>query len=137
MTVKEYLNQAYRLSQRIELHKQRIDELRSLACSVSSPGFEEHFNPNRNKEAPFVKILYKISEKEKQLSKELNLLIDLEDDIRKTISLLDNIDERLVLEYKYLSNYSWGQIAMKLYVDERTVRRWHNRALSHIKLEEF
>lgn len=137
MTVKEYLNQAYRLSQRIELHKQRIDELRSLSCSVSSPGFEEHFNPNINTEAPFVKILYKISEKEQQLSKELSLLIELEDEIRKTISKLDNVDERLVLEYRYLSNYSWGQIAMKLYVDERTVRRWHNRALSHIKLEDL
>lgn len=30
MTSKEYLNQAYRLEQRIRLHKERLDELREL-----------------------------------------------------------------------------------------------------------
>ena len=116
MTSKEYLNQAYRLEQRIRLHKERLDELRDLAGSPGSPGFEEHYNPNRPTEAPFVKTLHKIME------------------LQETIDALCDMDERLVLTYRYLKNMSWSQIGDRLYVDERTVRRWHNRALSHIKV---
>lgn len=57
MTVKEYLNQAYRLEQRIRLLKDNIEETRALSGSISSPGFEQHYNPNRPTEAPYVKTL--------------------------------------------------------------------------------
>ena len=40
MTAKEYLGQAYRLENKIRLQQRRIAELRELATSVSSPGFE-------------------------------------------------------------------------------------------------
>ena len=134
MTSKEYLNQAYRLEQRIKLHKERLDELRDLSCSPGSPGFEEHFNPNRSTEAPFVKTLYKIMELEEKVNAELQLLLKLQVEVQETIDRLTDMDERLVLTYRYLKNMSWSQIGDQLYVDERTVRRWHNRALSHIKL---
>ena len=52
MTAKEYLNQAYRLEQRIRLLKDNIEETRALSGSISSPGFEQHYNPNRPTEAP-------------------------------------------------------------------------------------
>lgn len=48
MTAKEYLNQAYRLEQRIKLAKMEIEELQELSCCVSSPGFEERYNATRN-----------------------------------------------------------------------------------------
>ena len=57
MTPKAYLNQAYRLEQRIRLHQEELENLRMLAASVGSPGFEEHYNPNRPDDAPFVKTL--------------------------------------------------------------------------------
>ena len=43
MTVKEYLNQAYLLDQRIHSHTIECEELKAMAESISSPGFEEHF----------------------------------------------------------------------------------------------
>lgn len=134
MTSKEYLNQAYRLEQRIRLHKERLDELRDLAGSPGSPGFEAHYNPNKPTEAPFVKTLHKILELEEKVNAELQLLLKLQAEIQETIDALYDVDERLVLTYRYLKNMSWSQIGDRLYVDERTVRRWHNRALSHIKV---
>ena len=53
MTVKEYLHQAYRLDHRIDSDIAEMERLRGMACSVSSPGFEEHYNPNRPTDAPF------------------------------------------------------------------------------------
>lgn len=134
MTTKQYLNQAYRLEQRIRLHKERLEELRYLLGSVGSPGFGEHYNPNRNTEAPFMNSLYKIMELEEKVSEELELLLQLQVEIQGVIDELSDMDERLVLIYRYLKNMSWSQIGDQLYVDERTVRRWHNRALSHVKI---
>lgn len=134
MTAKQYLNQAYRLEQRIRLHKERLEELRYLSGSVGSPDFGEHYNPNRATEAPFINTLYKIMELEESVSAELELLLQLQIEIQGVIDELSDMDERLVLTYRYIKNMSWSQIGDQLYVDERTVRRWHNRALSHVKI---
>ena len=97
MTSKEYLNQAYRLEQRIRLHKERLDELRDLAGSPGSPGFEEHYNPNKPTDAPFVKALHKILELEEKVNAELQLLLKLQSEIQETIDALCDMGERLVL----------------------------------------
>ena len=60
MTAKEYLKQAYRLDHRIDSDIAEMERLREMACSVGSPGLEEHHNPNRATEAPFVRVLEKV-----------------------------------------------------------------------------
>ena len=47
MTAKEYLKQAYRLDHRINSDIAEMERLREMVSSVGSPGFEEHYNPNR------------------------------------------------------------------------------------------
>lgn len=136
MTSKAYLDQAYRLEQRVRLDKEELEDLRTLAASVGSPGFEEHYNPNHASEAPFVKTLERIWEMEKKVNDELCLLLQLKGEMQSVINQLDNMDERLVLTYKYLKNYTWMRIGDELAADERTIRRWHSRALSHVKVPE-
>lgn len=136
MTSKAYLDQAYRLEQRVRLDKEELEDLRTLAASVGSPGFEEHYNPNHASEAPFVKTLERIWEMEKKVNDELCLLLQLKGEMQSVINQLDNMDERLVLTYKYLKNYTWMRIGNELSADERTIRRWHSRALSHVKVPE-
>lgn len=136
MTAREYLSQAYRLEQRIDLDKERLEELRTLSTSVSSPGFEPHYNPNCPTEAPFVNVLHKIVDQEEKVARELKLLVKLKVEIQEVIDQLTNTDERLVLTYRYLKSMSWSRIGDKLYVNERTIRRWHSNGLSHLKLPE-
>jgi DNA-directed RNA polymerase specialized sigma24 family protein len=136
MTPKAYLNQAYRLEQRIELDTEELENLRTMSASVSSPGFEEHNNPNHPDDAPFVKTLDRIWEKEQKVNKELNLLLQLKDEIQDVIAKVENVDERLTLTYRYLKNYTWMRIGDEMAADERTVRRWHDRALSHVEVPE-
>jgi DNA-directed RNA polymerase specialized sigma24 family protein len=136
VTSKAYLDQAYRLEQRVRLDKEELEDLRTLAASVGSPGFEEHYNPNHASEAPFVKTLERIWEMEKKVNDELCLLLQLKGEMHSVINQLDNMDERLVLTYKYLKNYTWMRIGNELSADERTIRRWHSRALSHVKVPE-
>ena len=136
MTPKTYLNQAYRLEQRIRLDTEELENLRPLAATVSSPGFEEHYNPNHPTDAPFVKTLNRIWEMEQKVKDELDLLLRLKKEIQSVIAKVDNTDERLILTYRYLKNYTWARIGDELYADERTIRRWHDRALSHVVVPE-
>jgi RNA polymerase sigma factor (sigma-70 family) len=136
MTAQQYLSQAYRLDQRIQLNQSELDNLRTLAASVGSPGFEEHYNPNHPTDAPFVKTLEKIWEMEQKISAELSQLIHLKQEILMVLSKVDDVDERLVLTYRYLKNMSWSEISIELGVSDRTIRRWHERALTHVVVPE-
>jgi RNA polymerase sigma factor (sigma-70 family) len=136
MTAQQYLSQAYRLDQRVQLDQSELDNLRTLAASVGSPGFEEHYNPNHPTDAPFVKTLEKIWEMEQKISAELSQLIHLKQEILMVLSKVDDVDERLVLTYRYLRNMSWTEISEELGVSDRTIRRWHERALTHVVVPE-
>lgn len=136
MTVKEYLGQGYRLEQRIRLAKAEIEELREMTVSISSPGFEEHFNPNRSTEAPYEKVLCKIMEMEQEQAQRLHDLLVFKQELISVINTLDDKDERLILHYRYICNMNWVQIGEHLGWDARTVRRWHNKAIAHVTMPE-
>lgn len=136
MTVKEYLSQAYRLDQRIKSNIRQKENLEQMRFGIASPGFEEHFNASKNTDAPFVKTLEKIMEFEILIEEETELLVQLQKQIWTVILKVDNPDERVVLQERYIHNCSWPKIADMLNADETTVRRWHNKALAKISLPE-
>ena len=134
MTVKEYLRQAYRLDNRINSNIKEMERLRDMARSVGSPSLEEKYNPNRATEAPFVRCLEKVWELEREIDAEIDKLIDLKEQMRGVIAEVTDIDEQMVLRYRYIHNYTWEKIGDELHADRTTVYRWHNQALYHVKL---
>ena len=132
MTSKEYLRQAYRLDHRINSDLAELERLRSMEGSISSPSFEEHYNPNRNMEAPFIRCLEKIWDLEQKIKAKVDKLISLKDQMREVIDAVQNADEQMVLRYRYIHNMTWEQIGDELCADESTVRRWHREALANV-----
>lgn len=136
MTAKEYLRQAYRLDHRIDSDITEMERLREMACSIGSPGFEEHYDPNHATEAPFVRALEKVWKMEEKINGEIDRLVDLKAQIRSVIEAVTDPNERMVLRYRYIHNMTWDQIGDELHADARTVRRWHGTALLHVELPE-
>lgn len=136
MTAKEYLRQAYRLDQKINSDLEEVAALREMASSVSSPQLSERVQTSRKGDAPFVRCLEKIIELEDKINKEIDLLVELKKEIRTVITTVEDTDERMVLKYRYVHNYTWEQIGNELHADARTVRRWHGKALLHVMLPE-
>lgn len=136
MTARAYLSQAYRLENRIKLIKERIEDLRELSTSVSSPGFEEHYNATKNTDAPFIRVLEKIMEYEEEYQEQLYQLLRLQKQIDETIATVDEVDLRMVLTYRYIKSLSWYKIGAELCIDESTARRWHDKALTKVTLPE-
>ena len=137
MTVKEYLHQAYRLDQRIKSDTMEAQNLREMAGSVSAIQYDkDRVQASRNTEAPFVRTLEKLWTLEKKIAGELEMLSDLKKQIREVIEAVPDTDERMVLKYRYIHNYTWEQIGMELCADARTIRRWHGKALLHVTLPD-
>ena len=136
MTPKEYLKQAYRLDHRINSDIAELGRLREMSTSISSPSLGEKVQTNRNTDSPFVKCLERIYSLEEKINEEIDLLVNLKEEIRSVIDMVSNTDERMVLRYRYIHNYTWEQIGDVLGADSRTVRRWHGQALGHVTLPE-
>ena len=136
MTVKEYLGQAYLLDHRIKSDTMELEELRLMAQTISSPGFEEHYNASKNTDAPYIKTVEKMFDMESKIMKEINTLVELKNQIREVISQIEKPEYQMILKYRYIHNMTWPTIGDKLCADGRTVQRWHNKAIAKIKLPE-
>lgn len=136
MTVKEYLNQAYLLDQRIHSYTIECNELKEMAESISRPGFEEHYNASKNTDAPYLRTIEKLWEIEEKILCEQEELVCLKAQIREVIAQVEKSEQQAVLRFRYIHNYSWPMIADELGVDRGTVQRWHNKAVARIVLPE-
>jgi Protein of unknown function (DUF1492). len=136
MKVKEYLHQAYRLDKRIQSDIEEMECLREMATSVSSPSWDEKVQTSRNIDAKFVRCLERIIDLESKINAEVDNLVALKEQIRCVINEVADTDERMVLRYRYVHNFTWEQIGDELNADRTTVYRWHNTALNHVTLPE-
>lgn len=136
MDAKEFLSQAYRLDLLISEETKELQKLRSISVSLRSPGFEQHYNPNRPTEAPFIRSLEKVWDTEEYLKKQLKQMTTLKAQILHAISELSDPDERLVLKYRFLDGLTYDQIGARLHMDRSTAFRTCDRALDHIKVPE-
>lgn len=135
MTTKDYLRQAYRLNERINSHLEEIENLRDMSCRIKGVSYGEHIpSPNKQTEAPFMKILYKIMDYEERINDEIDHLVDLKQEMESAIEKLPNMDERLLLRYRYLENHSWEEIGMLLNASVRSVHRIHSSALKNFSV---
>ena len=131
MTAKEYLNQARHLDALIHCRLREIDYWRDLSISVSNSGYEEHHNPNRPTDAPFVRCLEKIDEIQQSVEDKVAYLVELKEEINAAIDKLENRDEQLLLRYRYLDDCSWEEISHMMNISIRSVHRIHGSALQN------
>lgn len=136
MTTKEYLRQAYRLDQKINCDIAEAEQLRAIISEVSSPAFGDKVQTSASGDAPFVVRLEKVMELEKEIDREIDLYVDLKNQVYAVISAIPDMDERLILHYRYILNHTWERIGIEMGMDARTVRRRHGRALAHVIMPE-
>ena len=134
MTVKEYLLQECQLKTRIRSCRDEIKELEELACSVSSPGFGEHYNPNPNTKSPFENSLMKIYDMQKKLDRMLSALMDYKKQVKIFISSVPDRFDRYILEEHYLHHRSFADIAEDYDVNRSTVKRRHDRLMEDLEV---
>lgn len=138
MTVKEYLNQAYRLEEKIEADLEEIERLKGLRFKLSGSNLKTDFvQSSKSNNAPFEKCVEKLIDLQNELCSEVEELINFKNDINHLIETIENEDEKLVLKYRYIQNLTWEEIGRKLHADRTTLYRWHKKAIEKIKVQNM
>lgn len=128
MTVKEYLEQAYRIDERIESKLTQIESLKSLATRVTSV-FSDMPHSSTPDNQRLEKTIVEIIDLENEILDDIDKLVKVKYEVQNTINSISDIRQRLILEMRYLRLMTWEQIAIELSLDLSWVHRLHGRAL--------
>ncbi|SHJ36957.1 DUF1492 domain-containing protein [Hespellia stercorisuis] len=133
MTAKDYLLQVKRIEIQMNFDFRELEHWRDLSGRISGCNFEAHYNPNRNIEAPYVRCIDKIIDVEQKITREISALVEIKTTIMELIHGLENVDYQSVLELKYLSYYTWEQIANEMHYSLRWIYKLHGKALQEFE----
>ena len=135
MTAKEFLTQAYRIEDRIASLKRQLEAIYSPRGQI--------YNNIGGKGSENVSITeqqgLKAIELQEKLRAEIERLECVQLDVYNAINGLSNINEQLVLRYRYIElthdgkQPSWEIVAYKMHYSTIQTIRLHGKALEHLK----
>ena len=134
MTSKQYLNQAYRLDQRIQSKLEQVDSLNTLATRATSTLSDMPRNPNRAT-SKMADVIVKIIDLQNEINKDIDDLVSLKAEIVRAIKSVENKEHQTLLEKRYLCFETWEQIAVDMGYSSRTIYRMHKEATKAIKIK--
>ena len=132
MNAKEYLNQAYRLDQRITSKLEQVSALRSLTQKVTASYEGEVVSHTRNVTS-LEDTIIRLMEAESELNAAIDTLVDLKRDVYATIQKVEKPEYQFLLEMRYLCFKSWVEIADQMHLEEHYVFRVHGQALKEVE----
>ena len=135
MTAKEYLNQAYRLDQRINSKLEQVASLRDLATKATATmsGMPGSASPNLHRTQD---IIGKIIDLENEINADIDHLVDLKREMVAVIKAVGNPEHQTLLELRYLCFKTWEQIAVDMSYTLAYTFELHKKALNHIQVPQ-
>ena len=132
MTAKEFLEQAYKLDQRINSKMMQIEALRSLATKCTAVIREDPVHGGNNGHR-IEDTIIRIVEKERELDAEIDRLVDLKKEIAEVIGQVADRDYQVLLEYRYLCFKKWSEIAELMCYSPNYIFKVRDRALQAVE----
>lgn len=134
MKAKEFLGRAHRLDVNINIKLEQIERLRSLACKVTSTFGKEKVSSGTQTKDALESAVIKIIMAEREINDEIDSLVDVKRDIADMLRLLDNEDQRLLLELRYTCLHSWKEVADKLSISLPYAYQLHKLAIGSLEV---
>lgn len=135
MTAKAYLEQAFRLDQRINSKIAQVSALHELATKATSTisDMPRAASPNVHR---MEDIIMKIFALEEEINADIDALVDLKREIVAVIKAVENTEYQTVLEKRYLNFDKWEQIAVDMGYSMDWLFAIHRAALKNIEIPE-
>lgn len=133
MNVKEFLERAMHLDVLIDSHVAELDHFRRLSLNIGSSRLEEHVCHSKSNEAPYVKWVERLIDKERELNEEIDRLVAIKLEISSFIDKIDNPRWQYILRSRYIMGCSWEQIGKGMGCSASSIKRSHKKALQQLK----
>ena len=78
----------------------------------------------------------RVADMETELREQINLMIDVKGEITEAILTVPDMELRTLLNYRYLTGWSWGRIADAMHYDRATIWRKHKEAMAKVQIPE-
>lgn len=132
---RNYLDQAYRLDQRIRIKLEQLAQLKTMVTSITSNLSDVRIQSSSDN-SKMENTIIKIIEQETELDNEIDTLVDLKAEIRRVIEAVPEKEQRFLLEERYLVFRKWEQIAADMQYGIDNVFKLHQKALSNVKIPD-
>ena len=132
MKAEEFLSRAYRLDQQIQSKVDQLQRIRACASGSGKPCENvkvQTSGPESRVENTVVRIL----EEERMINEEIDRLVEIKREIREVISLVENVDYRLLLEERNLLFKPWTEIRRDLGMSLRWAQIKHKEAVEAVQ----
>ena len=132
MTAKEYLSQAFYMNRQIKAKERRLEWLREIAPGPSMRFSQEEKSKGDPRSSLVEEAALKVVELEEEIASDILELVRVMKEIASTISRVDSMECRTILEMRYLSFMEWDEIISRMGYSRSYVFRLHGEALNAI-----
>ena len=132
MTAKDFCSQFFFLQLRLNQRLKEIDALQSMAKKVTGV-ISKSPSGNSKDVSRIENAVAEIYECTEKLAEEISGAVTVREKILSTIKRLENPNERLVIEMRYIGFDSWESIAKKTSFSLPHIFRLHRRALKNLE----
>ena len=133
MGVKDFLSRALLLDEQINSLVVERDHFRSLAENLGGGTLTERVSHSAGSEAPYVKWVERVVDKENEINAKIDRLIAVKLEISDYIGGIENPLWRTLLLRRYLLCKSWPEIAVDMDSSLRTVQRLHKKIMDDLE----
>ena len=131
--VAAYLAQARQIDGLIQAKLEQIAQLRaSITRGTAMLSDMPRGGPMRD----WTDTAARVADMETELREQINLMIDVKGEITEASLTVPDMELRTLLNYRYLTGWSWGRIADAMHYDRATIWRKHKEAIAAVQIPE-
>lgn len=132
MTAKEFLQMGYHLDKRIEIQREKVEAMRTMAERTTRnidgmPGGKGRHDGREE-------LIVKMADAERAIIDNVDALLTIQAEINTAIEGVSDPQLQMLLQYRYMLYKRWPEIADKMGYDIRHVLRLHAKALDLVKV---
>lgn len=128
MTARDFLRQSLKVKCNLDCKLERVQELKDLANRIT-PVFNGTPTVSNSCLSKLESAIVNLQEQSEILGEEVVKYLKIRSEIADTIKAVVDDNERLILEYRYLTFKEWKKIAAAMNVSLRQIYKIHEKAL--------
>lgn len=131
MTAKEFLNQIRRQEKLLRAVERERDQIRADMLNLKGARLTERVTGT--KQSDLSEAYIRLETYQERVSRRLDKLIELREQGKKLIAMVEDTDQQTILYDRYINCMSWEQIAVNMHYTYRWVLQLHGKALQNLE----